>query len=272
MDRRDFLTQAIFSRERRLLPHQVEQAIFAVERKRSLNASETGTGKFLVALTMRLLIEHEAGHIVACLYTCPKSALGQFEQEFIDHGYRTFVLRHGNDVVPANVDTVLVANSTMVVTHRDQLRSWCPLLVVLDEAAAFKTATAARTKAVYGDALDGAGGIIDEVPFVLAMSGTLAPAHNGELYPHLRALAPTALRCSTNEVESCAGISSKRPSACLARVASPATARCRSSSGHATPACCANELIPMSPTSPCARSLRHCLQNGTSRCQSPART
>src|SRR5262249_15399978 len=63
----------------------------------------------------------------------------------------------------------------------------------LDEAAAFKTATAARTKAVYGGALDGAGGIIDEVPFVLAMSGTLAPAHNGELYPHLRALAPAAL-------------------------------------------------------------------------------
>ena len=68
-----------------------------------------------------------------------------------------------------------------------------PLLVVLDEAAAFKTATAARTRAVYGDALDGAGGIIDGVRFVLAMSGTLAPAHNGELFPHLRALAPAAL-------------------------------------------------------------------------------
>jgi hypothetical protein len=81
----------------------------------------------------------------------------------------------------------------MIVTHRDQLRSWSPLLVVLDEAVAFKTATAARTKAVYGDALDGAGGIIDAVPFVLAMSGTLAPAHNGELYPHLLALAPAAL-------------------------------------------------------------------------------
>src|SRR5262249_36093538 len=82
---------------------------------------------------------------------------------------------------------------TMIVTHRDQLRSWRPLLVILDEAAAFKTATAARTRAVYGNSLDGAGGIIDEVPFVLAMSGTLAPAHNGELYPHLRALAPPAL-------------------------------------------------------------------------------
>jgi hypothetical protein len=192
-DRQDFLTQAVFSEDRRLLPHQIQQAIFAVERARSLNASETGTGKFLVALAMRLLIEHEAGHIVKCLYTCPKSALGQFEPEFVDHGHQTFVLRHGNDVIPADVDTVLVANSAMVVTHRDQLRSWRPLLVVLDEAAAYKNPDAVRTKAVYGNALDGAGGIIDEVPFVLAMSGTLAPAHNGDLYPHLRALAPAAL-------------------------------------------------------------------------------
>ena len=191
--RRDFLAQVTFSEDRKLLPHQIEQVIFAVERKRSLNASETGTGKSLVAISMRLLIEHEGGRVVKCLYTCPKTALGQFEKEFIDQGYRTSVLRHGTDVIPADVNTVLIANSTMIVTHRDQLRGWCPWLAVLDEAVAFKTATAARTRAVYGDALDGAGGIIDEVPFVLAMSGTLAPAHNGELYPHLRALAPAAL-------------------------------------------------------------------------------
>ena len=188
-----FLAQTVFSENRRLLPHQIEQAIFAFDRKRSLNASETGTGKYLVALAMRRLVEHETGRIVKCLYMSPKSALGQFEQEFIDHGYRTFVLRHGHDVIPIDVDTVLVANSTMVVTHRDQLRSWHPVVAVLDECTAYKTADARRTKAVYGDALDGAGGIIDEVPFVLAMSGTMAPAHNGELYPHLRALAPSTL-------------------------------------------------------------------------------
>jgi len=193
MNRQEFLARIVFAGGRRLLPHQIKQTIFAVELKRSLNVSETGTGKSLNALAMRLLIEHEAGHKVRTLYTCPKTALGQFEQEFADQGYRTFVLRHGNDVIPADVDTVLVANSAMVVTHRNQLRSWRPHLTVLDEAIAFKTATAARTKAVYGDALDGAGGIIDGVPFVLAMSGTLAPAHNGELYPHLRALAPAAL-------------------------------------------------------------------------------
>src|SRR5262249_22278355 len=117
MGRRDFLMQAAFSEDRRLLPHQIEQAIFAIERERSLNASETGTGKFLVALAMRLLIEHEAGQTVKCLYTCPKSALGQFEQEFVNHDYRTFVLRHGNDVIPADVNTVLVANSAMIVAH-----------------------------------------------------------------------------------------------------------------------------------------------------------
>jgi hypothetical protein len=193
MNRRAFLAQTIFSGDRRLLPHQVEQAVFAVERERSLNASDTGTGKFLVAMGMRRLLEHEAGRIERCLYTCPKTALGQFQQEFVDHGYKTFVLRHGHDVIPTDADTVLVANSTMLVTHRGQLRGWSPPLVVLDEAAAFKTATAARTRAVYGDALDCAGGIIDGVRFVLAMSGTLAPAHNGELFPHLRALAPAAL-------------------------------------------------------------------------------
>jgi len=65
--RRDFLAQVTFSEDRKLLPHQIEQVIFAVERKRSLNASETGTGKSLVAISMRLLIEHEGGRVVKCL-------------------------------------------------------------------------------------------------------------------------------------------------------------------------------------------------------------
>ena len=191
--REDFLAQAVFSGDRRLLPHQVEHAIFAFEQGRSLNASETGSGKFLTGLGLRRLIEHEAGRVVRCVYTCPKSALGPFEQEFIDHGYRTFVLRRGSDAVPDDADTVLVANSTMLVTHREQLRGWRPSLIVLDEAVAFKSADAARTKAVYGNSVDGSGGIVEGVPFVLAMSGTLAPAHNGELYPHLRALTAAAL-------------------------------------------------------------------------------
>jgi SNF2 family DNA or RNA helicase len=193
MNRKDFLAGIVFSNGRRALPHQIAQTIFAVERERSLNASDTGTGKTLVALGMRRLIEHEAGHKVKCVYTCQKSGLGQFDQEFTDHGYNTFTLRHGTDVIPDNVDTVLIANSVMVVVHREQLRNWCPHLVILDEANAFKNATADRTKAIYGAGLDGVGGIIEGVRFVLAMSGTLAPNHNGELFSHLRTLAPAAL-------------------------------------------------------------------------------
>jgi hypothetical protein len=142
---------------------------------------------------MRLLVKREAGYVVRQLYTCPRSSLGPSEQEFIDHGYRTFVLRHGTDVIPAGADTVLIANSVMVVVHRDQLRNWGPHLVVLDEGHAYKTAGADRTRAIYGAVLDGVGGIIEGAKYVLAMSGTLAPSHNGELYPHLRALAPSAL-------------------------------------------------------------------------------
>ena len=67
MNRQGFLLQTAFSENRRLLPHQIQQAVFAVERAHSLNASETGTGKFLVALATRRLIEHEAGHSVKCL-------------------------------------------------------------------------------------------------------------------------------------------------------------------------------------------------------------
>jgi hypothetical protein len=78
MDRRHFLAKTAFSEGRLLLPHQIEQAIFATDRTHSINASETGTGKFLVAMAMRRLIEHEVGRKVKCLYTCPKSALGSF--------------------------------------------------------------------------------------------------------------------------------------------------------------------------------------------------
>jgi SNF2 family DNA or RNA helicase len=147
----------------------------------------------LTALAVRRVIEREADRIVRTLYTCPKSALGPFETEFTSNGYRVCVLRHGTDNIPADADTVLVANSAMLCVHCDRLRDWLPVFVVLDEAAAFKNATAARTKAVYGPNLDGVGGIIEGVKYIIAMSGTLAPNNNSELFPHLRALAPASL-------------------------------------------------------------------------------
>ena len=60
------------------------------------------------------------------------------------------MLRHGNDAIPADADTALIANSTLLIVHRDQLRDWRPAFITLDEASAFKSATAQRTKAVYG--------------------------------------------------------------------------------------------------------------------------
>jgi len=61
--RRDFLAKATFSRGRRLLPHQIKQALFAIERRHTINSSETGCGKTLVALATRHLIEQGCCHI-----------------------------------------------------------------------------------------------------------------------------------------------------------------------------------------------------------------
>jgi hypothetical protein len=182
---------------------------------------------------MRLLIEHEAGHIVKCLYTCPKSALGQFEQEFVDHGYQTFVLRHGNDVIPADANTVLVANSAMIVAHREQLRSWCPLLAVLDEAAAFQD----RDRGTH----EGRS-TPSTAPAELLMryrSSWLCPARwrrrTTASFIHT-CVRSRRRRSPTSAVGSCAGMFLRKSSACSARSASPATARFRSSTGRATQA------------------------------------
>ena len=56
-------------------------------------------------------------------------------------------------------------------------------LMILDEAQNLKTGDAQRTQSVYGPT-----GLITKARRAWALSGTLAPNHPGELYPHLRAL------------------------------------------------------------------------------------
>jgi hypothetical protein len=116
------------------------------------------------------------------------------------------------------------------------------------------------------DALDGAGGIIDEVPFVLAMSGALAPAHNGELYPHLRALAPAALTDERGRIMRRHVFEKVFCVFRALRIAGHREIQVIDGSRNAS------ELSPMSRASPCAKSPRHCPLSGTSWCRSPART
>ena len=58
-------------------------------------------------------------------------------------------------------------------------------MVIIDEAHLAKSSGSQRTKAIYG-----AGGLIEHCRLLLPLSGTPAPNHAGELYTHLKALAP----------------------------------------------------------------------------------
>lgn len=63
-------------------------------------------------------------------------------------------------------------------------------LMVLDEAHYLKTPTSKRTRAIYGR---GTGGAQHAAERVLLLSGTPAPNHAGELFPHIRTFWPAIL-------------------------------------------------------------------------------
>jgi SWI/SNF-related matrix-associated actin-dependent regulator of chromatin subfamily A-like protein 1 len=65
---------------------------------------------------------------------------------------------------------------------------------VVDEGHKLKTPSARRTRAIYGERLNFAGGIFDGVDAVWVASATFTPRHAGELYTHLRAVLPDVLR------------------------------------------------------------------------------
>lgn len=65
-------------------------------------------------------------------------------------------------------------------------------LIVIDESHRCKSRDAKRTKAVYGEKIDGSG-LLGCAPVAWHLSGTPAPNHPGELWPMLHAAMPEAI-------------------------------------------------------------------------------
>jgi SWI/SNF-related matrix-associated actin-dependent regulator of chromatin subfamily A-like protein 1 len=73
-------------------------------------------------------------------------------------------------------------------------------VMLLDEAHALKNSQSARTEQVYGvGAKGGADSYVANARHVYALTGSPTPNHAGELYPHLRALAPELIRANTGQ-------------------------------------------------------------------------
>ena len=139
-----------------------------------------------------MLMREDAGSS-APVATMP-TILSQWQAALEAVGFKVYIMRGASAPIPANVDVVLVPATTTLVNAKDMLAAWLgDGFLVFDEAHLYKSVTAKRTQAVYGKRLDRKGGLSEKPRRVLAMSGTFCPNHNGELYPHLRALAPDTI-------------------------------------------------------------------------------
>lgn len=162
------------------LPYQAEGVTWLAERHNALLADEPGLGK-----TLQVIRAADAAGLLKVLVVCPASLRENWRREVLAQ-------RQGDWSVFVTSYTKMADQHMCWIMKQN----WC--LVVFDEAHYLKTESSQRTRVAYG--FDGAygrqpvpdwvEGIIDRADYVWCLTGTPMPNHAGELYTHLRALAP----------------------------------------------------------------------------------
>lgn len=156
-------------------------------------ADEMGLGK-----TVQAIRAADSLQLRNLLIVVPAVALYNWQAEV----WRFSLFERNVQVIATGRDRVQPDATVVVVTHtlitkpavRAQLvaRTWD--VVIVDEADAFKTATAQRTVALYGTGCCRAPGCVAAAADrVWTLTGTPAPNHAGELWTHLRALRPETI-------------------------------------------------------------------------------
>lgn len=159
-----------------LFPYQNTGAAFLRDRRAAFLADEPGLGKSAQAIVAANAVA--AGYPV--LVICPATVRSAWANE---------IARFGNG------PKFTVISYDAAVRHRAHyMTPWAAL--ILDEAHFLKTPTAARSKAIYGTAK--APGIASMAGHVWCLSGTPAPNSPVELWTHMAALFPDALRMASD--------------------------------------------------------------------------
>lgn len=111
---------------------------------------------------------------------------------------KTFVVKTSTKPIPEDADVVIMGLDAAANLKIQEMIFNLPLfdILVADEAHGFKTREALRTKGLYGARLNGDGGLISRAKRTWILTGTPMPNHSGELFTHLRALAPERLESS----------------------------------------------------------------------------
>lgn len=161
-----------------LFPYQVEGAKFLATVKRGLLADDMGLGKSAQAITACDLLGASKVAVV-----CPASLKQNWYREF-------------ERFWPGLVSYNLVVES-YDKAGRGELADWSGDVLILDEAHYLKSKSAKRTKAIFGEKCDGAGGLVARAANVFCLTGTPTPNNPSELWPMLRAVMPGSIEAPT---------------------------------------------------------------------------
>lgn len=160
-----------------LHPYQKEGSAFLASRRRALLADEPRLGK-----TYQVIDALDRICALKVLVVCPAGVVENWKRKIVE-------LRQGDwSARVVSYEFATGSGSAELVRQR-----WC--VIVVDEAHYIKNLSAKRTIALYGDgARMEQPAIAACADYVWLLTGTPMPRHAGELYSHLRALAPDLIR------------------------------------------------------------------------------
>jgi len=174
-------------------PFQTEGAAQLAKNANYILAFEMGLGKSLTSIMAA--DELRATNILILCMSVGKPhwrrEISRWQQIF-----RSVGVMHGFSQSAPPTDVVIcdynIASRPDSIAFKSLLRRRWNVLI-LDEGHALKTVTSKRTKAVYGPGALRLKGLATQAERVWVLSGTPAVNHAGDLYPHLRALAPNTI-------------------------------------------------------------------------------
>jgi len=171
-----------------LRPYQREAVRFLAARRLALYVADPGLGKSRVALEAARTFDR-------ILIVAPAVSRASWPAEVRKWGNASLRFVQWADLrsprVPPSGPCILFVSWGELAGARDALLAapdWDALVV--DEAHYAKEPRAARTRALYGRRTDGLHGVVSKAGFIWLLTGTPAPNHYGEVWTHLRALAP----------------------------------------------------------------------------------
>ena len=171
-----------------LYPHQISGVNFLSSRRRALLADEQGLGKTATAICAAKAVGARR-----VLVVCPTVVVANWMQEFRTWGSHSSVQR-----VTKGMDTKLVGDVVIIPhsliakpTLTNALRRTKWDVVIVDEAHAFRTPTAQRTRAMFGHG--SIPGLFYDVPHVWYLTGTPLMNNPSDLWTLVRECNPLGI-------------------------------------------------------------------------------